>query len=342
MKIPQHICDLLYERGSVIVPGFGEFRTTDQPASRTVDKKITPPSKSISYNPLIKANDYVLAKYISEKENTTITAGNEMLKKYVEELNEKLETEKSVTIHGLGTVKLDDSNFRSFVPEEDTNFDTSSYGLTPADTTEKSMSESDDKHDDDDEPPVKRERKRRTSLVWLLVILILLGGGVVWGYFNQDMVSEYYTKIRVAIGADKDIEEITEEKDEAAIEADPELADIPDPEPKFPEEIPPSEPDEPIEIDDPAITERVPAQPIHTTKGKYHIIAGCFKDKNNAENLIITLKDQGFVNASMAGQTAGGLYRVSAGAFNTEREAVQIINREQANNKLENAWVIKL
>lgn len=72
----------------------------------------------------------------------------------------------------------------------------------------------------------------------------------------------------------------------------------------------------------------------------YHIIAGAFKDKVNAERLIATLNQKSF-NATLAGKTTSGLWRVSYGEYLTEEQALQQLAhiRQQENSQ---AWLLAL
>lgn len=88
---------------------------------------------------------------------------------------------------------------------------------------------------------------------------------------------------------------------------------------------------------EPKALDEKPISPKKTAK-KYFIIAGAFKEKKNAENLIKALKEKNF-EADYAGQTSGGLWRVCFGAFNEETTALQRMHAiKQTEN--ENAWLL--
>lgn len=77
-----------------------------------------------------------------------------------------------------------------------------------------------------------------------------------------------------------------------------------------------------------------------TTFKRYHIIAGAFKEKRNAENLIEALKAKQF-EATFAGQTSGGLWRVSYGGFDQEAAALQQLEAVKMNENKQ-AWLLVL
>ncbi|HQQ11958.1 MAG TPA: SPOR domain-containing protein, partial [Bacteroidales bacterium] len=72
----------------------------------------------------------------------------------------------------------------------------------------------------------------------------------------------------------------------------------------------------------------------------FYIIAGAFKDKQNAEKLIQSLKDKQF-EASFAGQTNGGLWRVSYGAFASEEAAAQQLQSIRQHENAQ-AWILAI
>ena len=73
---------------------------------------------------------------------------------------------------------------------------------------------------------------------------------------------------------------------------------------------------------------------------RYFIIAGAFKEKNNADKLINQLRVKGF-QAGYAGQTNSGLWRVCFEAFADQQTALQrlqLIKREENSN----AWLLEV
>src|SRR5690554_7220130 len=70
MAITTYISDLLYRYECVILPGFGAFLTRNQ--SARIDEETNsfyPPSKVISFNRQLQANDGLLANYVASVEN---------------------------------------------------------------------------------------------------------------------------------------------------------------------------------------------------------------------------------------------------------------------------------
>ena len=60
--------NLLYKHDCVTIPNFGSFIVNDSTAKYVdSENKFYPPGRYVSFNPLIKSNDGLLANYISIK-----------------------------------------------------------------------------------------------------------------------------------------------------------------------------------------------------------------------------------------------------------------------------------
>lgn len=347
MKINQYLSELLFQRDSVILPGFGEFRTQTKTVEKLPSGEMSPPAKSVSFNPSVKANDYVLAKYIADKEKLSIYQGNEQLKSYVTEIKDLLEKEKKILIPGIGNFFLDESENLVFEPDLSVNFETSSFGLDPVIAGNPQPFEQPPPTD----IPITTEKvqtKRKSSLIWFILIILLLFGAVILAYLNQDTIGKYYTKVADKIFPAKEQSNTVsndsvvpqEQLQPVADAIDDNTADsvsvpVPDRKDHLTADIATEKKTSPDS--DPAkqqITESA-------VSGNYGIIAGCFGQKANAENMVSQLKSQGFHNASIQGQTPSGLFRVSAGIYNSSPEAKKVLSKASAENKLQNAWIIK-
>jgi cell division septation protein DedD/nucleoid DNA-binding protein len=358
MDINHYISELLFQRESVILPGFGEFKTIVQPASRNDSGKILPPARMVTFNPSAKANDYVLARYVSEKLKTSILKGNEAVRDYVNALLETLEKEGKISIAGIGEF-VQANNLLSFYADESVNYDITSFGLEPASAEPVKKPEVSQKTtpepiipevadiagavvveevDDALLQPAEPRRKRKRGVLWLLLLLLLLLAGAAWVYLNQDKAAEWYAQgIAYFAGDHKAPEEIAGQ-DQLPGESSPE-------EPAMAETTP--------VIDTAAVSEPADAvtstparsqqekSPAQVAAGQYAIIAGCFGDQKNADKMVGQLQSQGF-SASIEGKTSTGLFRVAAGLFPSADEAQKSLKQANADKKLLNAWVLKL
>lgn len=72
----------------------------------------------------------------------------------------------------------------------------------------------------------------------------------------------------------------------------------------------------------------------------YHIIAGAFREKENADRLIAQLRRKGF-NAQFSGKTSSGLWRVSFEVLNTRSLAIERLAAIQSEENPQ-AWLLNL
>lgn len=94
-----------------------------------------------------------------------------------------------------------------------------------------------------------------------------------------------------------------------------------------------------VNTDESIISPVVKVEPVKSvTTKKFYIIAGAFREKQNAEKLISQLKSRNF-DADYAGQTSGGLWRVCFESLENEQQALQKLQAiKQKEN--ENAWLL--
>jgi len=69
MQITRYIQELLYQHECVTIPHFGAFLTRSFGAKVTPEGSFSPPRKEVNFNPLLIANDGVLAHYCARKES---------------------------------------------------------------------------------------------------------------------------------------------------------------------------------------------------------------------------------------------------------------------------------
>ena len=91
MQLSKAINSLLYNNDCVTVPGFGSFIVNKFSSVYDEKKgKFYPPSRRVSFNPKIKNNDGLLAKFISEKDILIIAPFNVQVNYLKRKLNKKL------------------------------------------------------------------------------------------------------------------------------------------------------------------------------------------------------------------------------------------------------------
>ncbi len=160
------------------------------------------------------------------------------------------------------------------------------------------------------------KRSRTRLIVWLIIIVLINGGLVIYFFYNEE-ISALFNKEPVEMMKS---ESSPEEQLQPEIEPDEETyEDITN---DYIEE----EPEETIETP-PATVE---------SGSRYYVVAGVFRNENNADNLVIELKQKGY-NSEKFGKI-GSLHAVSYNVYYSKAEAEQELRKIQ-NEVDPEAWI---
>lgn len=166
--------------------------------------------------------------------------------------------------------------------------------------------------------PVKEKKNRRKTNIWLWVIIILVVNGFIVTYFiMSDQLSGLFSKPEELQPSDyRDMTTDTEaEKENDILIIEPEEQTIEE------ESVVPVQSPKP--------------KPVVTGK-KYYIVAGVFREEQNADNLVLELRNQGY-NSEKFGKI-GNLHAVSFGVYASMLEAEQEMQRIKQEVNPE-AWI---
>jgi hypothetical protein len=131
MNIDVEIQDLLYRNDCVIIPGFGAFICTKKSAQLLENHNFIPPKKYLNFNPSIVSNDGLLVNYISETRTVSYDEALQIVQEVVEGWRNKLSLINRIYLLKIGNLILNNENFIEFIPEDTSNFLSSSFGLSP-------------------------------------------------------------------------------------------------------------------------------------------------------------------------------------------------------------------
>jgi hypothetical protein len=131
MNIQPYIAQLLYRYQCVTVPGFGAFLTEIQSAQWVeTANSFFPPKKLISFNANLKNNDGLLANHIAQSEKTSYDYAVSAIQYEVLSWRKALEANGTFTIKNIGDISLNADGNLVFTPIDQTNYLSSSFGLT--------------------------------------------------------------------------------------------------------------------------------------------------------------------------------------------------------------------
>jgi cell division septation protein DedD len=374
--INQYISELLYDHNCVIIPGFGGFVANRLPSKvNDLQQRVEPARKVVAYNINLTQNDGLLASHISNGQNISFDAANELVREYVTQLKSEIELKRHSSLKGIGDFYLNTENKYVFIPEADINFAKETYGLFPI-TIRKIQRENEELREEAENKrslplPITRTAVKRSHKWVYGTILITLP--LVFGVFTQQSgilqkadfnINNIFKKNAVTPTEEKIAEPIKETvMPVEQYNLEQPMFDVPmfkQPEveqpkvdmPKMEEQIIPETTKEVIpeapKTEAVVVPEKVTiatsknetvAAPAPVTAAiHYHIIGGSFKLPTNANNFIKQLQDKGY-KAYNAGLNAAGLTMISYGGFTTEAEALQFIQKIHQSENAQ-AWLL--
>lgn len=328
MKLENYISDLLYRYECVIVPDFGGFITTQFGSKINYNNHhFYPPFKKISFNAYLKSNDRLLVNYIASVDQITVDEAEKWLKETVVIWNEKIEKEK-LYLSKIGTFQNNGEGKLYFEPEIVENYLTTSFGLStivsPAIDREIVKVIQNKKviipiHTIDKEVEVSllvnttsapKEVSKKTSTVFRVlpqitkyaaaaaIAVTLFGLGN--NFYQQKLQEEF-------IAATQQQQRQTEQNIQEATFI---------------------------------ISNPLPTITLHVEKESknFHVIAGAFRNVENAERQVVQLKQLGY-NAHIIGTNKWDLTQVAYESFSSMEDATKALTKI-LNTVNDQAWVL--
>ncbi len=131
-SLSPYITDLLYLHNCVIIPELGGFVANYKSAEIDEQREIVyPPSKSVVFNNVLKNDDGLLIHYVAHKKKLSYRAAFEWVQNQVKDIKHTLLTDGLVILQGLGAFYLDENQQFQFKTDLAENLLADAYGLTP-------------------------------------------------------------------------------------------------------------------------------------------------------------------------------------------------------------------
>lgn len=344
MALAQDIHHLLFLHDCVIVPGFGGFLAHYRPARLDSQRRLVhPPSKDLSFNKHLVRQDGLLVDRLVHRENLDFQSAKERIDAEVAEWHARLQRHGRLELPRVGTFFHDAEHNLQFEPDRRVNFLRDAYGLRPVAAIPVPSAEM----------PVLAEAPRMapaavdeggrrmfsvlaaagvaaialTAATWW----ILAAGPAVpaWGGLAFLSGSEPARYVLPPAPAPAQVPvQASFWQAPAGLEG---VHELPIAGPELP----------PVAVD--LGQGRAKAEPESTAVAtrevapRFHIIGGCFLEKENADRFISELQAKGF--AATLIDRKGGLYRVAYGSYplrTTANEALSAVRKEEAPD----AWLL--
>ena len=313
MKIEQYISQLLYRHQCVTVPGFGAFLTEIQSAHmHEKTNSFYPPKKLISFNSHLKNNDGLLANHISKVEKTSYENAVASIESEVVIWKSILQVNEKFSLKNIGELSLNSEKNIVFTPSENINYLTESFGLNSfvsplikrevAANLDQKIEEVVVTKKSEPIPFIPEETRSRPYLKYAAVFVLALSVAGSIGYkLYQDRIAEETLIVEKAVQ-----KQVQNKIQEATF---------------F------------IENPIPSVTLTVKEE-----KLSYHIVAGAFRNEENAEKIYDELIEVGFKARRLA-PNKHGLFPVLYGSYATYTEAQQAM-RDIHKSVNPDAWLL--
>jgi hypothetical protein len=357
MRLDPFIIDLLFDHDCVIIPEFGGLVANYRSARlNIVSHVISPPAKSIGFNPSLKYNDGLLTNYISATMGITYKQAAEQLAITIAEYQQALASEGRFSIDRIGVFYKDRLGQVQFIPEEQENFLMSSYGLKPIQLKKIGRLEDEDSTKVISLNPDYSRRWKIAAAILIPALLVgswMLGshaskpGELGLGSYNPFSEPRKQTSFAPLENAwdlpmnfiDPNYEQLLLNQDSVGIDFVNGIEDVNGIRLK---QLINSTPDEglgsangakPIERKVSNVRETVSTTSNLTAA--YSLIGGAFQIRENAQRFMNQLRAQGY-DAQLAGMR-DSLHLVAYGHFRTRSEAEQLKTRVQSSGAV--AWI---
>jgi hypothetical protein len=310
MKIENYISQLLYRYQCVTVPGFGAFLTQIQSAQLVESSySFIPPKKLISFNTHLKNNDGLLANHIALAEKMSYENAVNAIQTEVLSWKNSLENNGVFTIINIGKFCLNTDGNILFSPYDQTNYLTSSFGLSTyvspivkREIFEQKLEVLEILERTETIPVIAESKNNYPYLKYAAIFVLGLGltATVSYSIYQNKIATQ---KLIVETAVQKQIQNKIQEAT--------------------------------FFIESP-----IPSVSLLLEDGKlpYHIMAGSFRNKENAQQILDDLIKKGY-NAKRIERNEHGLYPVLYGSYSTYAEAEKMKNEIRAKENPQ-AWIL--
>lgn len=308
MRLETFISQLLYRYQCVTVPGFGSFITESKPAKLSEDGlSFTPPQKSVSFNFHLKHNDGLLANHVAGLTNTTFDVAMDNIEHEVTQWKFNLQKGESLQLKNIGKLYLNAEHNLVFESADSLNYLKEAFGLTSI-HTKSLMREVLLEQAEVFTPKVVAtpENESDSNYSWLKYAAIAILGIGLSGYFGNQWYERKVEENQLIV--EQNVQQQVSKKIQEATFF--------------------------INTPVPTVTLSLEQKAI----GNYHIVAGAFKEENNASKALENLLLLGY-KAQKITPNKYGLHPVIYCSYPTFEEARNAQLRIQSEHNPD-AWIL--
>ncbi len=323
MNLEHYLSQLLYRYSCVVVPGFGGFLTEIKSAELNNNTNmLTPPRKLVFFNANLQNNDGLIANHIAISDKITYENSVRFIALEVANWNSIIENTGFLKIKNIGDFSLNSDSKLVFVPSDDLNYLTTSFGMNTFVSPlvkreiEKKVFKFNHELEEQIVPIIKIEKVEElqeevivsghkvgfSSYLKYAAVLFVCAG--IAGSFGYKMYQNKLTNNQLLV--EIEVQKKVENKIQEAT----------------------------FFISNPLAEVNSKVTPVLN----YHVVAGAFKKQKNAEKEYNKLVSKGF-EAKILSENKFGLIPVLYGSFASYLEARKEMNRIQSAFNPD-AWVL--
>ena len=335
--------DLLVHHNCVVIPEFGGF-ISKRISSRIDYQKgiVHPPSKHLLFNRFLNVDDGLLITSFAQASQEDYDTVKKRLTDFVTELDQRLSNGEEVSFKYIGRLKRTDSGHYSFKQDHSVNLLADAYGLKDLDFVSNEQIKEDSEQQSELqgqlEEPLEinklKKTRRRTLLKYAAAACILpIALYSFWIPFKSDLfnsglisIDDFNPFYKKEIGSYEPVPSktiITEvKKEENTIEKTSDII------------VEDSEKVIDVGVKEKPMIAEIDVQ--SKTSYNKHYIVGCFSVKENADNFLLKLQEDGFYPLVVGG---GNLYRISVGQAKDKEEFNHMVS--SAKSQGYKGWTLK-
>ncbi|MDA0277811.1 MAG: SPOR domain-containing protein [Bacteroidetes bacterium] len=317
MQLEKYISPLLFRYNCVVIPGFGAVLTHEKGASHH-EKTHTfyPPTKVMSFNAQLHVGDGILVAHIAAVLSIKYEAALRLVKDQVQLWKSELASGNALSLEGLGVFTQNSEAKISFTPFHEYNYLPASFGLQAIKVVPKA--------------PLKKTRQQTSEpVVFQLDQQYGSNHGGPWRKVLLRYAAAALIGVSGALSVYQSYNIHTENKRVAFQEATKEV------EYKIQEAT--FFNSSPLSLS----TLEISLAKKEIVKPSFFIIAGAFREPENASKRIAQLKRSGYEKATYLGPNRYGLHQVSFQSFVAESDARAFLKEVQA-QFAKDAWLLVL
>lgn len=316
MQLEKFITPLLFRYHCVVVPGFGAFLSHEKGASHHVkNNSFYPPTKVLSFNARLQVGDGILVAHIAASLSKTYEESLIILKEEVQKWTLSLKEGNAIDLEGLGILENSKGGHTHFTPYHQANYLPASFGLSAVKVLPIAASLSTQQRDSLGPMAFELDPSHGKNFNLGKVFLKYAAAGLIGVSSLLSIYKSYDFHLENKVTAQQEAQEIVSQKiQEATFFGNNPLSFSA------------------LEIN---LTKKEEVAP------SFFIIAGAFRDPDNASIKIADLKSKGFENASYLGANRYGLHQVSFASFITETDA-RVFLRDIHKNFAQDAWILMI